>query len=151
MKKITLLLIIICCQFSVSGYSDRNKVFKSTDSGATWTNISTGLSNVLIHEVVLKQNQGTEVLFLGTEIGVYFKNGADDWKKFGAGLPNVIVRDIDINYTEDRLVAANYGRGLWHINIANATLGVEDVASITSPFSAYPSPVLDGKLNFKVD
>ena len=136
---------------SVSGYSDGNKVFKSTDSGATWTNISTGLPNVVIHEVVLKQNQGTEVLFLGTEIGVYFKNGADDWKKFGAGLPNVIVRDIDINYTEDRLVAATYGRGLWHINIANATLGVEDVASIASPFSAYPSPVLDGKLNFKVD
>tara|TARA_R110001599_G_scaffold58942_2_gene163345 strand:- start:6720 stop:9305 length:2586 start_codon:yes stop_codon:yes gene_type:complete len=136
---------------SVTGYTDGSKVFKSTDSGATWTNISTGLPNIVIHEVVLKQNQGVEVLFAGTEIGVYFKNGTDNWKKFGSGLPNVIVRDIDINYTEDKLVAATFGRGLWHINIANSTLGVEDTALNISPFSAYPSPVTDGKLNFKVD
>jgi len=136
---------------TVSGYSDGNKVFKSTDSGATWTNISTGLPNIVMHEVVLKQNQGTEILFVGTEIGVYFKNGADNWKKFGSGLPNVIVRDIDINYTEDKLVAASFGRGLWHINIANSTLGIDKTAFNVSPFSAYPSPVLDGKLNFKVD
>ena len=136
---------------TVSGYSDGNKVFKSTDSGATWTNISTGLPNIVMHEVVLKQNQGTEILFVGTEIGVYFKNGADNWKKFGSGLPNVILRDIDINYTEDKLVAASFGRGLWHINIANSTLGIDKTAFNVSPFSAYPSPVLDGKLNFKVD
>lgn len=136
---------------TVSGYSDGNKVFKSTDSGATWTNISAGLPNIVMKEVVLKQNEGTEILFAATELGVYFKNGADNWKRFGAALPNVIVNDIDINYTEDKLVAATFGRGLWHINIANATLGVDDVALISSPFSAYPSPVLDGKLNFKVD
>lgn len=135
---------------TVSGYTNGSKIFKSTDSGATWTNISTGLPNIVMKEVVLKQNQGSEILFAGTELGVYFKNGADNWKKFGAALPNVIVNDIDINYTEDKLVAATFGRGLWDVNIAS-TLGVEETALNTSPFSAYPSPVMDGKLNFKVD
>ena len=59
---------------SVSGYSDGNKVFKSTDSGATWTNISEGLPNIVMKEIVLKQNQNTEILFVATELGVYFKN-----------------------------------------------------------------------------
>lgn len=136
---------------TVSGYTDGSKVFKSTDSGATWTNISTGLPNIVMKEVVLKQNQGTEILFVGTELGVYSKYGTGDWKKLGGNLPNVIVNDIDINYTEDKLVAATFGRGLWHINIANSTLGVENQKITISPFSAYPNPVLDGKLNFKVD
>ena len=136
---------------TVSGYSDGNKVFKSTDSGATWTNISTGLPNIVMKEVVLKQNAGIEILFVATELGVYSKYGSGNWKKLGTALPNVIVNDIDINYTEDKLVAATFGRGLWHINIANSTLGVEKTALNVSPFSAYPSPVLDGKLNFKVE
>lgn len=136
---------------TVTGYTNGSKVFKSTDSGATWTNISTGLPNVVMKEVVFKQDPVTEILFVGTELGVYSKYGTGDWKKLGTGLPNVIVTDIDINYTEDKLVAASYGRGLWHINIANSTLGVEDIALSVSPFSAYPNPVMDGKLNFKVD
>jgi hypothetical protein len=140
---------IVYC--TVSGYTDGSKVFKSTDSGVTWINISTGLPNIVMKEVVLKQNESTEILFVGTELGVYSRFGNGSWKKLGTDLPNVIVSDIDINYTEDRLVAATFGRGLWHVNIANSTLGIEKKVLSTSPFSAYPNPVLDGKLNFKVD
>jgi xyloglucan-specific exo-beta-1,4-glucanase len=136
---------------TVAGYTNGSKIFKSTDSGATWTNISAGLPNIVMKEVVLKQNQGTEILFAATELGVYVKYETGDWKKLGSALPNVIVNDIDINYTEDRLVAATFGRGLWHVNIANGTLGVDEKAINFTPFSAYPSPVLDGNLNFKVD
>lgn len=135
---------------TVSGYTNGSKVFKSTDSGVSWTNISTGLPNIVMKEVVLKQNDGSEILFAATELGVYSKKGTADWTKLGAALPNVIVNDIDINYTEGKLVAATFGRGLWHINISSA-LGIDDVSLNVSPFSAYPSPVIDGKLNFKVD
>ncbi|TVZ56713.1 putative secreted protein (Por secretion system target) [Lutibacter sp. Hel_I_33_5] len=140
---------IIYC--TVSGYTDGSKIFKSTDSGATWTNISTGLPNVLMKEVVLKQNQGTEILFAGTELGVYFKNGDKDWSILGQTLPNVIVNDIDINYTEDKLVAATFGRGLWHINIANSTLGIEDKEVLNSKLNIFPNPVIKGKFKFKVN
>lgn len=136
---------------SVSGYSNGNKIFKSTDSGANWTNISAGLPNVVIKEVVLKQNQGTEILFAATELGVYFKYGASNWTKLGTALPNVDVRDIDINYTEDKLVAATFGRGLWQINIANNTLSTENIEIADNQFRVYPNPIKDGKFNFSID
>ncbi|MEZ4792162.1 MAG: hypothetical protein R2783_01400 [Gelidibacter sp.] len=66
---------------TVRGYNDGSKVYKSTNGGTTWTNISTGLPNVKMTQVILKQNQGQEILFAGTEIGVYFKIGSADWEK----------------------------------------------------------------------
>jgi photosystem II stability/assembly factor-like uncharacterized protein len=135
---------------TVSGYSEGNKVFKSTNSGVTWTNISDGLPNIVMKEVVLKQNQNTEILFIATELGVYFKNGESDWSRLGQDLPNVIVNDIDINYTEDKLVAATFGRGLWHINIANTTLQVETLELTENQFKLYPNPVTNELFKFSV-
>lgn len=137
---------------TVNGYVDGSKVFKSTNGGSTWTNISEGLPNVKMTQVVFKQNQGTnEILFAGTEIGTYFKVGTADWEKLGQGLPNVNISDIEINYTVDKLVAATYGRGLWEISINNNTLGVEEleIADNQTPV-IFPNPVLEGELNIKI-
>ncbi|WP_272022360.1 T9SS type A sorting domain-containing protein [Olleya namhaensis] len=137
---------------TVNGYVDGSKVFKSMDGGATWTNISAGLPNIVAKQVVLKQNQGQEILFLGTEIGVYFKTGTEDWAKLGEGLPNVVINDLEINYTQDKLVVGTYGRGLWEVSIFNETLGVEEVqlSSETAPL-VYPNPVKTGVLNIKMN
>lgn len=136
---------------TVSGYTSGSKVFKSVDSGVTWINISTGLPNVVMKEVVLKQNQASEILFVGTELGVYVKIGANNWSKLGQSLPNVIVSDIDINYTEDKLVAATFGRGLWQINIANTTLGAESILLSENEFKVFPNPINDGEFSFNID
>lgn len=136
---------------TVNGYVDGSKVFKSTNGGSTWTNISAGLPNILAKQVVLKQNQGQEILFLGTELGVYFKVGTDNWTKLGQGLPNVVVSDIEINYNQDKLVVGTFGRGLWEISILNSTLGLNEIATTgdETPF-IYPNPVTDGQLNIKL-
>ncbi|MCH3885028.1 T9SS type A sorting domain-containing protein [Tenacibaculum aquimarinum] len=139
---------------TVSGYVDGSKVFKSTNGGATignWTNISAGLPNVKMTQIVLKQNQGQEILFVGTEVGVYLKVGSANWEKLGQGLPNVNVSDIEINYTVDKLVAATYGRGLWQIDLTNTALGIDDInnSSDMSPF-IYPNPVSDKLFTIKL-
>ncbi|WP_055443225.1 T9SS type A sorting domain-containing protein [Lacinutrix himadriensis] len=137
---------------TVNGYVDGSKVFKSTNGGSTWTNITAGLPNIIAKQVVLKQNQGQEILFLGTELGVYFKVGTGSWTKLGQGLPNVVVSDIEINYTQDKLVVGTFGRGLWEISIANNTLGVNEVeASELAAPTVFPNPVLDGVLNIKLN
>ncbi|WP_299247087.1 T9SS type A sorting domain-containing protein [uncultured Lacinutrix sp.] len=137
---------------TVNGYIDGSKVFKSIDGGSNWTNISDGLPNIITKQVVLKQNQGQEILFLGTELGVYFKTGTDNWAKLGEGLPNVVVNDIEINYTQDKLVVGTYGRGLWEISVSNNTLGVDEVqvSTVDAP-SVYPNPVNEGVLNIKIN
>lgn len=137
---------------TVRGYVEGSKVFKSTDGGTTWTNISSGLPNILMKQVVLKQNQSEEILFLGTELGVYYKIGTNDWLPLGEDLPNVIINDLEINYTVDKLIAGTYGRGLWEINISNNTLGVDEV-TLTKELEPkiYPNPVTDDLLNITLN
>jgi len=137
---------------TVNGYVDGSKVFKSINGGSTWTNISAGLPNIIAKQVVLKQNQGQEILFLGTELGVYYKVGTGSWTKLGLGLPNVVVSDIEINYTQDKLVVGTFGRGLWEISITNNTLGVNEVeASELAAPTIFPNPVVNGVLNIQLN
>lgn len=136
---------------TVNGYVSGSKVFKSEDGGSTWTNISTGLPNVLMKQIVLKQNESSEILFAGTEIGAYVKVGSADWTKLGTGLPNVIVSDMDINYGVDKLIVATKGRGLWQINIASTTLATNVInIPATEVLSLYPNPVTNGELNVQL-
>lgn len=135
---------------TVKAYNENNKVFKTTDGGATWTNISGDLPNILMKKILFKQNQSSEYLFVGTELGVYFSiNGGVNWSKLGANLPNVIVNDLKINYLNDKLYIGTFGRGMWEINIANQTLGTEEVSFDTKP-TIFPNPVNDNHLNVRL-
>ena len=132
---------------TVDSYIDGQKVFKSTDGGQSWSNISAGLPNILMKEILVLQNSNQEVLYLATELGVYYKVGNGTWTKLGGNsLPNVIVNDIDINYSENKLVAATYGRGLWQISISGQ-VGMEgkELSENEKP-EIYPNPAIDGKL-----
>jgi hypothetical protein len=45
----------------------------------------------------------------------------DDWTWYMDGLPNVMVHELEINYTSQKLVAATYGRGIWQTDLAEFT------------------------------
>lgn len=103
---------------SLSTYSG-NSVFESTDGGSNWNNISSGLPNVPVNCVIQnKLNTTQNDLFVATDNGVYFKGGSAGWISFNNGLPNVDVREVEIYYdmidfTNSKIIAGTYGRGLW--------------------------------------
>lgn len=136
---------------TVKSYNYGNKVYKSIDGGGTWMNISGNLPNILMKKIVLKQNQGQEYLFVGTELGVYVTtDGGANWDKLGANLPNVIVNDLKINYLADKLFIGTYGRGMWSININNLTLSEDEIEiSNTEAPIIYPNPAEGSLLNIK--
>jgi hypothetical protein len=89
-------------------------VFKSTDGGLNFTNISSGLPN--IPKLILKHQplHSKNPLFLGTSLGVYrYDDDTLIWELFENGLPTVAVRDLEINIFDDNITAATYGRGIW--------------------------------------
>jgi len=137
---------------TVSSYISGEKVFKTTDGGISFTNISGDLPNIVVKEVLLKQGQITgESLFLATELGVYYTNNSgENWGRLADGLPNVIVNDIEIHYTSDKLVAATYGRGLWEVSIENSTLSNNKEIIDESLFSIYPNPT-QNMINISID
>ncbi|MDH7446731.1 T9SS type A sorting domain-containing protein [Aquimarina sp. 2201CG14-23] len=119
-------------------YNDGNKVFKSTDSGSSWTNISGTLPNLPANKI-LYLTGGNGDLFLGTDVGVFHRNnGTTDWQVIGRGLPNVIVNDLEVHYGTEKLRAATYGRGIWEINITTEVLGVTEFDE--NVLAIYPNP-----------
>lgn len=96
-----------------SGYVSGNKVYKSTDGGSTWANISGTLPNIPVN-CLLYENSTKNGLYIGTDAGIYYRNDdMTDWVPYKWGLPNVIVNEMEINYSSKRIRAATYGRGMW--------------------------------------
>lgn len=93
-----------------SSYDAGDKVYRSSDGGATWTNFSGSLPNVPVHSLA----PTIEGLYAGTEIGVFFRpSGSADWQPFYTGMPRVIVTDI-FAAENGLLYAGTFGRGIWH-------------------------------------
>ncbi|MCX6282053.1 MAG: T9SS type A sorting domain-containing protein [Bacteroidetes bacterium] len=124
---------------TLSGYN-ANKVYQSVNGGTTWTNISTGLPSLPAYAVVQNKQITSEVqLYVGTELGVYFKKGTDNWIAFNTGLPNVKIGEIEIYYASNPassiLRAATFGRGLWETPVFSSCTApaAPVVGTITQP------------------
>ena len=107
---------------AVSGFFGPG-VFQSIDGGENWTDISAGLPKIPVYTVIQNNQAIEEVeLFAGTELGVYFKKGDEEWVPFNTGFPNVIVTELEMHYasapSQSKLRASTYGRGLWETRIA---------------------------------
>jgi len=109
------------------GAYNANRVFKTSDGGTSWTNISAGLPQIPMYSIVYNKLVGeSEHLYVGSEVGIYFKNGEGNWVAFNTGLPNVKIGEIELYYDLQnpegcRLRAATYGRGLWESPIYLST------------------------------
>ncbi len=106
---------------TLSGYNS-NKVYRSTNGGTSWTNISTGLPSIPVYTIVQNEQIATDIhLYVGTELGVYFKDGDANWVSYNTGLPNVKCGELEIYYdatpTLSKLRLATYGRGLWESDL----------------------------------
>jgi gliding motility-associated-like protein len=102
---------------TISSYTASEKVYKSVNGGGSWINISGTLPNVPVNCMVY-QNGSAEGLYIGTDVGVFYRNPAlGDWIPYQQGLPHVVVTDLDISYLDSKLWAATYGRGLWKSNL----------------------------------
>ncbi|RLD19481.1 MAG: glycosyl hydrolase [Bacteroidetes bacterium] len=113
-------------------------VFKSSDQGATWSDISSGLPERGSAYSIMEDHVDPNLLFVGTEFGISFSNdGGQNWKQLKAGLPTVAVRDIDIQQRENDLVIATFGRGFFvlddYSSLRNAT--EENLESETTLFA----------------
>jgi Secretion system C-terminal sorting domain len=118
-----------------SGYSAGNKVFRTSDGGTTWDNQSAGLPNLPINTVVYQKDSVLiDPIYIGADIGVFYKDSATAFVPFNAGLPNVAVKDLKIQYPSKKLVAGTYGRGAWQsplFNAPNAPLSINDNIVLT--------------------
>ncbi len=111
---------------------DFSKVWMTTTGGNSWTNITYNLGDMPIQSVVIDQYGN---IYLGAEIGVFTKTmSSTNWSLYNTNLPNMAVRELEINHGSNTLKAATWGRGVWE----NALIGRENhpaivFTSITNP------------------
>ena len=109
-------------------------VFKTTDRGRTWRDISGDLPDVPALSIVLDPNApGT--IYIGTDVGVF--RSTDDgghWELFGKGMPPVPVVDLYLHSQRKLLFAATHGRSVYRISLGSTA------ATPTSTPTSGPTP-----------
>ena len=86
----------------------------STDRGRTWANITGNLPDR--HDVwsVIQDHVNGNLLFAGTEFGVFTSvDGGQRWVQLKGGMPVIQVRDMTVQKRENDLVLGTFGRGFY--------------------------------------
>lgn len=96
----------------INGIGDNNKVFKTTNKGQNWVNISGNLpTNLPVNDVVeITENK----LVVGTDKGTFITtNGGANWIRWNSGMPlSTQILDLDISTSDGKwyIVAGTFGR-----------------------------------------
>ncbi len=103
-------------------YAERPKILKTTDSGATWTDISgfgtgsvstNGFPDVAVYDLMVFPNDPSKI-WVGSEIGlIESTDGGANWALANNGLPAVGIWKLAA--IEDEVVLATHGRGIWTV------------------------------------
>ena len=87
-------------------------LYKTTDYGKSWTNISAGIPNGALTRVVREDPTRKDLLYAGTETGLYISwNGGGKWEPFQLNLPVAPITDLKIHQGD--LIVATSGRSFW--------------------------------------
>ena len=114
---------IYVCYSGYNNSSGQKHIWYSSDQGANWSDISTGLPDVPVHSLVIDNNDDQK-LYIGTETGVYqTSDRGTSWSKAGSGMPDYIpVDQLVIQSSTNKLFAFTHGRSVF---VTNSALPVE--------------------------
>jgi photosystem II stability/assembly factor-like uncharacterized protein len=112
-------------------------LFKSTDTGYTWTSISGDLPARGSTYAIAEDHVDPRLLFAGTELGAYWsKDGGQHWMKI-AGVPTIAVREIAIQKRDNDLVLGTFGRGIYIVD-DYSSVRATTAATLEAPATLYP-------------
>ncbi|CAN5451185.1 hypothetical protein BH10BAC5_BH10BAC5_15620 [soil metagenome] len=143
------------CYAIEEGNSQTQRIFKTTNRGINWTNVTGNLlsvagNGIIINDLVAHPTND-DVLFIGTQFGAWnTTNGGTNWQRWNLGMPtgNEIVEMSFIDsLTSNKfyVAAATHGRGVW---IREATdldplTGIHNDSNLPLSFELsqnYPNP-----------
>ena len=103
-----------------SGYKNDEllpHIFKTTDYGAAWIDISGDLVDIPINDI-LPDPLHPGWLYVGTDFGVFYTtDGGDQWRVLGDDHPICSVFDIALHSEERKLVSGTHGRSMYSYDL----------------------------------
>jgi streptogramin lyase/photosystem II stability/assembly factor-like uncharacterized protein len=114
-------------------------VYRTTDAGITWTDISLSMPNIPA-ESVLVTHTSPGLVIVGTDAGIFSSsNNGNTWDTVGSGLPNVVIDQIFTNHQGTKLFVATHGRGMWEM-----PLHLSKITEYPLPSGSAPDGITDG-------
>jgi len=117
-------------------------LYRSTDAGAHWMNISSNLPNAPANSVVVDPNDAN-TLYIALDTGVYVTTQvttcatSNCWSLYGTSLPNAPITQLAVapamptgDGRTGELRAATYGRGIWQIPLLSAATAVQPAMTL---------------------
>ncbi len=91
-------------------------LYRTADFGESWQPLAGEGVEGFAH-VVREDLENPNLLFLGTEMGLYLSaDGGRHWARFGGNLPRAPVRDLAVHPREHDLIIATHGRGIYIVD-----------------------------------
>ena len=117
----------------------RPMLFKTSDYGVSWTDISRGIPAGEYTRVIREDPGRPGLLYVGTETGVYVSyEGGGSWAPLQGNLPVVPVYDLAVK--DNDLVAATHGRGFWVLDDVTSLHQINDGLADESVQLLQPRP-----------
>ncbi len=143
---------------TVTGFSGNSlvapHVYRSTDGGAHWTDITSNLPNAPANSIAVDPNDETTV-YVALDTGVYATTAvtncaaASCWSVYGTGLPNAPVVQLAAGGSlpagsgaDGLLRAATYGRGIWEIPLLTAAPPASGAIAVDPQALNFPTQVV---------
>lgn len=102
-------------------------VFTTEDYGKSWQKITMGITPGEVMRVIREDVVNPNLLFAGSETGVWYSlNRGQHWSRL-PGLPTVSVYDLKIHPEAHDLILATHGRGLWVVDDISPWQQMDDV------------------------
>jgi photosystem II stability/assembly factor-like uncharacterized protein len=96
-------------------------VFRTTNQGQTWTDISSNLPDAPINAMAVDP-LATNYLFVGTDLGAYFSSDTGmTWKYLSSELPMVPVYDMKIHPIDRYLAIGTHARSMYKLDLSGFT------------------------------
>lgn len=137
--------------FNAATPEEPGHLFRTTDGGRHFTNISQGLPDLPVNTVILDPSY-PNTLYVGTDVGAYVTyNGGANWSPLGTGMPNVAIWQMDLNTTDTKrfLLAGTHGRGALRMDDQSVPVPALVVSKVDAAVPVGPSSRIDYTLTLK--
>jgi photosystem II stability/assembly factor-like uncharacterized protein len=140
---------------AVSGFDESTPsapghIFKTTNGGTSWMNVSGSLPNAPANAIVVDPADG-QLVYVATDVGVFKSDtGGSTWGTLSTGLPNVVISDLVLNRAGTRLFAFSHGRGAYVADRSGQAVPTATPTGRATPTSSpvsvvTPSPTTSGR------
>ena len=100
-------------------------VLRSENRGRSWRSIAGNIPERHVLWRIVQDHVRPELLFVGTEFGVFFSVDAGrQWTRLKGNTPDIAFRDLVIQTRENDLVGATFGRGIYILDDYSALRSV---------------------------